>query len=60
LAPSIGRWHDYAWCWVDPHLVSPFYTRIQGSEVVAIPTPGTFIALVQNKQKTTGKSHPQL
>jgi hypothetical protein len=19
LAPPMGRWHDYAWCWADPH-----------------------------------------
>jgi hypothetical protein len=28
--------------------------------VVATPTPGIFIALEQNEQKTTDKSHPQL
>jgi hypothetical protein len=19
LAPPMDRWHDYTWCWVDPH-----------------------------------------
>jgi hypothetical protein len=47
--------------WAGPHhQLSLFYTHIQGSEVVATPTPRIFIALEQNEQKTTDKSHPQL
>jgi hypothetical protein len=27
----MGRWHDYAWCWANPHqqrfLIHPSYTR---------------------------------
>jgi hypothetical protein len=56
----MGRWHDYAG--VGLILIRfPFsILAYKGSEVVAIPTPGIFIALEQNEQKTTDKSHPQL